>query len=131
MDALCNHFSAKFTKISNGSNNDTIRTADKRVEEKYNSVCTNINDTEVVTCISEYQIRRYIKQLKCGKSAEHLNCAVNTNLPTYLFALLTLCVRLGQVPDTFRTNISVTLYFGRDVKRSLDLFPIEAQKIHL
>ena len=44
MDALCNHFSARFTMISNGSNNGTIRAADQRVKEKYNSVCSNIND---------------------------------------------------------------------------------------
>ena len=106
MDAVCNHFSAKFTMISNGRNNDTIRAANKRVKQKYNSVCTNINDPEVV--ISEYQIRRYIKQLKCGTS-QHLKCAVNTNLPTYLSVLLTLCVRFGLVPDTFRTRVLVPL----------------------
>ena len=30
MDALCNHFSVKFTMISNGNNNDTTRAAEKK-----------------------------------------------------------------------------------------------------
>ena len=130
MDALCNHFSAKFTMISNGRNNDTIRAAKKRVKEKYNSVCTNINDPEVV--ISEYQIRRYIKQPKCGISpgvdgisAEHLKCAVNTNLPTYLSVLLTLCVRFGLVPDTFLTGVLVPL------RKNLTLINVMQQVIGL
>ena len=57
-----------------------------------------------------------MKQLKCGTSpgvdgisAEHLKCAVNTNLPTYLSILLTLCVRFGLVPDTFRTGVLVPI----------------------
>ena len=33
MDALCNHFSAKFTMISNGRNNDTIRVAKKELKK--------------------------------------------------------------------------------------------------
>ena len=33
MDALCNHFSAKFTMISNGRNNDTIRAAKKELKK--------------------------------------------------------------------------------------------------
>ena len=93
---------------------------------------------------------RFLLQLKCdtssgvdGISAEHLKCAVNTNLPTYLSILLK---SFRLVPDTFCKGVLVpitknltlihvmqqviglsvflkffkivgVLYFGRDVKR--------------
>ena len=63
---------------------------------------------------TEGQIKKYIKRIKGGSgcgidriSPEHLKFGLNTSLPKLLSHLLTICVRVGVVPECFTQGLLV------------------------
>ena len=94
--------------------NDTILAAKERVMEKLHSVnhvCFN-NIT-----FYEERLKRYIDKMKCGSAyvidgitAEHLKYALNCDeLIHHLCVTLTICVKYGIVPESFKNGLLIPI----------------------
>ena len=111
IEDLRRHFESKFAAAESPSN-DYITEAQETVNEKFAALA----GTRIDITVSESKVRRLMKKMRKGCSpgvdgivAEHLRYGLSTSLPFHLAILLTLCLRFGSIPDTFRTGLLVPI----------------------
>ena len=106
LKSLEEYFCAKFKDAA--SENKTDDMSDARINV-YNKFCDVSKPGLIMDEIfNEFQVRKYIKCLKSetapgidGIQLQHLKYSLNSNLPSLLSNLFTVCLRFGIIPDSF------------------------------
>ena len=112
LEGLEKYFCAKFKDAA--SENETDDMSDARINV-YNKFCDLSKPGLIMDEIfNEFQVRKYIKCLKSetapgidGIQPEHLKYSLNSNLPSLLSNLFTVCLRFGIIPDSFCKELLV------------------------
>ncbi len=109
---LANFYKEKFSE-QNRQKTDTIKQAELDVMRKYDDIQSQV-DTNYV--FSTEKVVKYIQKLRRGAApgcdgitAEHLKFSINSDLPSYLSNVLSVCVRFGVLPKSFYLGILVPI----------------------